>query len=135
MTEYSRAKAAADKAFSLYIRLRDSDASGMVSCCTCGSSLPWREANAGHFVTRTHISTRWDERNCHAQCPRCNKWEGGEQYRHGIYVDKTHGNGTADELIREGARIRKQSAGDLRRMAKEFLTWAKELAEAKGLEV
>lgn len=134
-TEFSRAKAAADRAFSLYIRIRDASTDGTVQCCTCGLRMPWKYSQAGHFVTRTHLSTRWDERNAHAQCAKCNKWEGGEQYKHAQYVDGTHGKGTADELVELGARIVKRGSRELREIAEDYQRQAKELAEEKGLEL
>ncbi len=135
MTGYSRAKAAADKAFSLYVRLRDAGDNGIVECCTCGKCLPWRESQCGHFVTRTHLSVRWDERNAHAQCGKCNKWEGGNQFRHGKLIDVLYGYGTADKIIEIGNKIIKRSAEDLREIAEDYTRQAEELAEAKGLEL
>lgn len=62
-----------DKAYSLYIRLRDADCNGMIRCISCGRSVPYKDADNGHFFSRSHISTRWDEDNCHAQCRYCNR--------------------------------------------------------------
>ena len=61
-----------DNIFSNYIRLRDSDCDGLVTCCNCGKKLHWKVATCGHFVKRRHRTLRWDERNCHAECGPCN---------------------------------------------------------------
>lgn len=61
-----------DKVFSEYIRLRDANDNGFCRCITCGNMWQWRLIHNGHYVDRRHISTRYDERNCHAQCPKCN---------------------------------------------------------------
>lgn len=53
-----------DAIFSRYIRERDHGV-----CYTCGSS---NGAQAGHYVSRSCYQLRWDERNVHCQCYRCN---------------------------------------------------------------
>jgi hypothetical protein len=61
-----------DQIFSIYIRLRDANTDGYISCCECGKTFWWQESTNGHFVKRRHHTLRWDERNCHAQCAPCN---------------------------------------------------------------
>ena len=57
-----------DRVFSKYVRQKDADESGMVSCITCGKTLHWKEIQAGHFVSRQYLTTRWDENNVRPQC-------------------------------------------------------------------
>ncbi len=79
-----------DRVFSLYIRWRDS----WKPCCTCGAV--WTEqAQCGHFASRRYIHTKWEERNAHWQCFRCNMILSGEQYRHWQYIDKEYWHWTA----------------------------------------
>jgi len=94
-----------DAIFSKYIRLRDADESGMCKCITCGEKFFWKKGDAGHFISRDRIATRWDQRNVNAQCPRCNRFRGGEQYLHGIAIDRIHGKGTA-ELLKNLSLVR-----------------------------
>ena len=54
-------KAKFDKEFSLYIRLRDCMPNGYFRCISCGQIKPFEQADAGHFFSRTHLSTRFDE--------------------------------------------------------------------------
>lgn len=61
-----------DSIFSTYIRLRDADEDGYITCCNCGGKVWWKESTNGHFVKRRHRTLRWDERNCHAECGPCN---------------------------------------------------------------
>jgi hypothetical protein len=35
--------------------------------------------DCGHYIGRKHYVTRFDERNCHAQCKHCNNWGEGEK--------------------------------------------------------
>ena len=52
----------------------------------------------GHFQSRRHHSTRWDEQNCQVQCVKCNLYEQGEQFRFGLALDSKYGEGTSEEL-------------------------------------
>lgn len=48
----------ADRVWSLYIRERDRG----LPCITCGTS--WTEnQQAGHFMSRRHLNTRWEMHN------------------------------------------------------------------------
>lgn len=62
-----------DKIFSLYIRLRDAMPNGMVKCISCGKIVPFTQVDCGHFYSRIHTATRWDEDNCNAECRYCNR--------------------------------------------------------------
>ena len=39
-----------DKVFSGFIRLRDADDRGYVSCITCGSIHFWKDIDCGHYI-------------------------------------------------------------------------------------
>lgn len=62
-----------DRIFALYIRLRDVMPSGYGKCISCGRIKAFSELDCGHFFSRTHMSTRFDEDNCHAECKFCNR--------------------------------------------------------------
>lgn len=61
-----------DIEFSRYIRRLHANDSGMVNCYTCGSRMEWKEAECGHYVSRSNMATRFNEMNCKPQCWRCN---------------------------------------------------------------
>ncbi len=63
-------KAKLDKVFSEYIRKRDTR-NGVFKCISCGRILPYEQADCGHYINRKHMSTRFDEMNCNAQCRSC----------------------------------------------------------------
>lgn len=88
-----------DKVFSEYIRLRDANPQGLCFCITCNRPFNWREGDAGHYVQRDRLATRYDEKNVHAQCKYCNRFRSGEQYNHGVAIDKKYGDGTAKKLM------------------------------------
>ena len=56
---------------SRFIRLRDTD-NGVVTCITCGKKDYPKYVDAGHYISRQHNSTFFDERNIFAQCKFCN---------------------------------------------------------------
>ena len=97
-TTISKLKKKLDVLFSQYIRRRNADHLGRVKCFTCGVEKHWKEQQAGHFQSRSHHSTRWDEVNVQVQCVKCNMYRQGEQYKFGLYLDDRFGDGTAEEL-------------------------------------
>lgn len=60
-----------DKVFSRYIRLRDCMPNGYFRCISCGQIKPFEQADCGHFHSRRHMATRFDEDNAHAECRHC----------------------------------------------------------------
>ena len=78
----------ADKAFSLFIRTRDSQAyeGRAFRCISCGRVLPIEQADCGHYVNRSHMSLRFSEKNCNTQCRFCNRFQEGniQDYRKGL---------------------------------------------------
>lgn len=78
-----------DDVFSKYIRLRDSfpyQGERYFRCISCGRLLPFEQADCGHYVNRQHMSTRFSEVNCNAQCRSCNRFDEGNMqgYRKGL---------------------------------------------------
>jgi len=131
-------KSTADKWFSLFIRLRDIVYTESCRCITCEKPIHWKyEADCGHFVTRGHAMTRFDERNCNAQCKACNNDKKGDQYRHGRAIDKKFGEGAADLLTALGSVRDQKVHGQLalKDIAKEFRLKAKAMAKTKGVEL
>ena len=78
-----------DNIFSQYIRLSNSK-NGNCICVTCGKEGHWKNGGiqAGHFQSRKHYATRWDERNVKPQCVGCNMFKAGEQYKFSLYLGK-----------------------------------------------
>lgn len=61
-----------DNIYSLYIRLRDAQDGGWTRCISCGRVLPFEKMQCGHYYSRYHTMTRWDEDNCNSECSICN---------------------------------------------------------------
>ena len=65
-----------DKVISLYVRMRDSKEFHYryFRCISCGQLKPIDQADCGHYVSRTHMSLRFDTRNVNAECRACNRF-------------------------------------------------------------
>ena len=86
------------KIFSKYIRLRDCNKKGLIKCISCGKFKPWKESDAGHFISRRKKATKFNEKNVNAQCVYCNRFDQGSQYAHSKAIDRKYGEGTAEYL-------------------------------------
>ena len=98
MKTISKLKKDLDKVFSLYIRLRNASKDGIVKCFTCDKTAHYKKMHAGHFMSRKHHATRWNEDNVQVQCPKCNLFGQGEQYAFGKLLDIRIAEGKAEEL-------------------------------------
>ena len=104
-----------DAVFSQYIRLKDS-VDGMATCFTCGKQDHWKKLQNGHFQSRKHYSTRWDEMNCQVQCAGCNVFRYGEQFLFAKYLDEKYGDGKSEELYHKAKEIIKFADFELEEM-------------------
>ena len=86
------------KAFSEFIRLRDSDKEGFGKCFTCQRVIHYTRGDCGHGIGRQHKATKFNEQNNHLQCKHCNAFEGGKREVYKEEVDKRYGQGTWDKL-------------------------------------
>ncbi|WP_321331927.1 recombination protein NinG [uncultured Bacteroides sp.] len=116
-----------DEVFSQYIRLRDSDKKQTFKCISCGRTLPYEQADCGHYINRKHMSLRFSEKNCNAQCRSCNRFDEGniQGYRRGL-VEKY---GEPLVLMIEAAKneVNKITVFELRAMIKYYRKEVKRL--------
>lgn len=52
----------------------------------------------GHFISRAKRSTKYDERNTHAQCKRCNIFLKGNISDYAVFLEERYGFGILQEL-------------------------------------
>lgn len=114
-----------DKLFSEYIRRRYANKHGIAECCTCGKRDHWKKLQAGHFMSRKHYSTRWDEDNVQVQCMACNVYRYGEQYKFSIYLGKEK----SDDLHAKSLKTVKFSNPDLEEMIEIYKQKLSQLEE------
>ena len=116
-----------DNIFSQYIRLRYADDLGNTECFTCGKIDHWKRLQCGHFQSRKHYSTRWNETNCQVQCSGCNVFKYGEQYLFGLNLDKKYGLGTSEQLYIQSKEMVKLSNIDIEMLINTYQDKIKEL--------
>ena len=97
-----------DAVFSIYIRRRYA-VNDIAKCVTCGKKDHWSKLQCGHFMSRKHMSTRWNEYNCQVQCAGCNVFKYGEQYLFSQYL----GNNLSEQLHIKSKQIVKFADIDL----------------------
>jgi len=101
-TPIKQLKSKADNVFSKWIRTRDN-----AVCFTCGKILGIKESQNGHYMSRRHTNTRYDEDNCHCQCVSCNIFQNGNMQIYAIRLEEKYGQGILKELFRKAHTIKK----------------------------
>lgn len=122
-----------DRIFSQFIRLRATDAGGVGKCYTCNSRRHYTEVDAGHFMSRACMSTRWDEQNVQFQCKRCNGFRSGEQYEYALQLDMQYGDGTASMLHSKSKQMKKWTISELEHMIEHYKRRVNELRSDRGM--
>ena len=107
-----------DVVFSKYVRLSNADKNGFCTCVTCNRKYHWKEIQAGHFMSRKHYATRWNEDNVKPQCLGCNMYRQGEQYKYSIFL----GLELANDLYLKSREVVKFSTADIEQMIDDYTT-------------
>lgn len=118
-----------DDVFSKYIRLRDTMHNGYFRCISCGRVLPYEQADAGHFHSRTHMNTRFDERNVHAECRFCNRFSADHLIKYQENLIHKIGQREFDLLNVRAHMARKWSSWELEELIKMYKDKIKELQD------
>lgn len=63
-------------------------------CVTCGKRLPFNRRQAGHYVPRVVVASRWDLKNVNVQCAKCNVELGGNLDKYAEYMKSHYGENT-----------------------------------------
>lgn len=111
-----------DKIFSLYIRLRDSAAYNYqyFRCISCGQIKPFEQMDCGHFISRTHQATRFDEENAHGECRFCNRFSADHIIAYQRNLEAKIGKDRVDMLLVRGRMTKKWSAFELQLLIKHY---------------
>lgn len=97
----------ADSIFSTYIRLRDADKHGIVTCPLCWAKIHWKKAQNMHFITRSCWLYRYDEDNCHAWCMRCNVILNWNYIEYTLYMINKYSLQKVEEMKKNSKRVYK----------------------------
>jgi len=122
----SKLKKDLDTIFSKYIRQRYASG-GIAVCFTCDKRDHWKKLQAGHFMSRRFLSTRWDETNVQVQCVKCNMFNQGEQYTFGKLLDVRVGDRTSEYLEWQSKQTCKMMRCDYEDKITEFKEKLKKL--------
>ena len=108
-----------DTVFSQYIRRKDA-IDEIATCVTCGKKDHWSKLQNGHWASRRHYSTRWDEQNCNVQCAGCNVFRAGEIYLYTKYLCSQYGENFPEELYIKSQKTVKFTDVDLVEMIEYY---------------
>lgn len=122
-----------DEIFSVYIRLRDSDENGYCRCISCGKIEHWKDVDCGHFVNRSHMGTRYSEKNCNAQCRSCNRFDEGNNIGYTRGLIRKYGIGVISLLEAQKHSFSKMTSFDYEVMINHYKEEIKRLKREKGL--
>ena len=124
-----------DTVFSRYIRVMDAMRSGMFRCISCGKIKPIEQADCGHFHSRTHMSTRFDEDNCHAECRYCNRFSADHIIGYRENLIKKIGEQRFTLLDIKAHETKKWSHFELEQLAKYYRALVQKLQKEKGINL
>lgn len=127
-------KSRLDTVFAMFIRLRDALPGGVFRCISCGRLLPFDQSDCGHYINRQHMATRFNEKNCNAQCRKCNRFDEGniQGYRRGLIAK--YGEPTVLMLEVMKNQINKISDFEYRAMIDYYRKEVKRLKKEKQIK-
>ena len=126
-------KAKLDREFSLFIRYRDTMPNGYFQCISCREIKPFAQADNGHYINRQHMSTRFDEMNCNAQCRKCNRFMEGNIQKYRSNLVSKHGEQKVILLEAKQGETRKYSDFEYNEFIKYYKALSNKLKKEKGL--
>lgn len=97
-----KAKDKAWKAFSIYIRTRDclrftKDPDNGI-CVSCKRHYPFKQLQAGHFISGRGNSVLFDDRIVYSQCYGCNVGRSGAYVEYFVFMEEEWGRDKIDEF-------------------------------------
>lgn len=107
----------------------------MCACITCEVRRHYKDMDAGHFLSRQYMATRFDERNVHAQCPRCNQYGSGEQYLHSLSIERKYPKGTIEDLLVKSKTLQKYNKILLMELARSYKEKYINECKDKGIQI
>ena len=110
----------ADSVFSTFIRLRDSDRHGIVTCPLCWARIPRKKAQNMHFITRACWLYRYDEMNCFWWCMRCNVILNWNYIIYTRFMQDKFWIEKVDEMIRNSKKIYKLQTFELEEIINKY---------------
>lgn len=104
-----------DAVFSKFIRQRDAGI-----CFTCGIKKEQKYQQNGHYISRQHNSTRYDEQNCHCQCVRCNIMLNGNMDEYALRLIRKYGAGILKKLNKKKKEKKQFKENELKNLIEHY---------------
>lgn len=124
-----------DKVFSQYIRLRDAFSNGTFRCISCGKIKPFDQSDCGHYHSRRHMSTRFDEENCNSECRFCNRFSADHLIGYRENLIRKIGTQRYQLLEAKAHQTKKWSCFELEQLIKYYSALVKKLSDEKGIRI
>ena len=124
-----------DKVFALYIRLRDVMPNGYGRCISCGRIRHFSDLDCGHFYSRKHMGTRFDEDNCSAECKACNRFSADHLINYQTNLIRKIGMARFELLGVKAKRARKWDDFELEELIKHYTAEVRRLSADRGINV
>lgn len=104
-------------------------------CISCGKIYPVTYADCGHYINRQHMSTRYSEMNCNAQCRKCNRFDEGNMsgYRQGLV--KKYGEQRVVLLEATKNAVRKYSDTEYEALIAHYKQEVSRILKERGLRI
>lgn len=109
-----------DKVFSIYIRKRDADKNGFITCPCCDRKIHWKNAQNMHYNSRAKMNTRFCEKNCFAGCIGCNVFKNGAYPEYTEFILKKFGEKYLRDLIKSGRDIKQWTTSELKDLIQKY---------------
>ena len=126
-----------DTVFQFYVRLRDSMPGGMCKCISCGDIVPFDKIQGGHYRSRMHMATRWNEANVNAECRYCNLQlrNGDHLLDYRINLIRKIGEKKVEWLDSVYKQPRKWSKFEIKVLIKEYCRKVLQLSKEKSIPI
>lgn len=124
-----------DKVFSAYIRLRDAMPNGYFVCISCGQIKRFEQADCGHFYSRKHMATRFDEDNAHSECGFCNRFRSDHLIDYQKNLLRKIGTHRFEKLAWKHNSSKHFQDFELQQMIDYYKGEAKRLSSEKGIKI
>lgn len=85
-----------------------------------------------HFIKRSVYKYRWDEKNCHAGCVKCNVILHGNYIVYTRRMQRKFGEVIVDDMIND-KQIAKISTAEIEAMIEKYKIIVYEMKQEKGL--
>lgn len=124
-----------DRWFSAYIRLRDALGNGYFVCISCSQIKPFEQADCGHFWSRRHMNTRFDEDNAHAECRSCNRFSADHLAGYQVNLIRKIGTTRFEWLRVKHMATKHWTEAELKERIDYYKKEVKRLSSLKGIRV